>query len=332
MESIIRELGITFLVGACAFLGTEIILYQLFDIHISGFFRGTWGFDGPAGARTHGHFPRRGAHPLVGAFDSGGNIRAAVFAGLAFGLGVLVEDICHKFADAGVIPLVRDEKVASRTGVLVKITQIRVEPTSLARDLGRQNVFSRLALVDPAIAKAVDSAFAVREAWTLEEWKDQAGPIVESINRLYYLAKNTVYQTPNGYEELQRIQSRLDFSRSLLVLFAAFLLFTVLAILLRYLLSDWPHLEPTNRQRMRTRGHRAFMLLAAQLLIFALAKSAFERESSEFNKRAFGYFSSSLMRAYAGLAPTPPPSSNTALHSVNGVPSGPPPMHSPPAP
>ncbi|MCU0650563.1 MAG: hypothetical protein MUF00_21425, partial [Gemmatimonadaceae bacterium] len=249
MESIIRELGITFLVGACAFLGAEMIAYQVFDFHVSGFFRGTWGFDRATEAPREERAGETPTVPLESAFDSGGNIRAAVFAGLAFALGVMVEDICHKFVDAGVIPPVRNDKIASRMDVLIVRSPSGILPTPLGRDLGGQKVFSRFELTDPRTAHALDSLFVTHDS----QWARRRGLDLETvngaINRLYYLAKNTVYQTSTGYEELQRIQSRLDFSRSLLVLFLLFFGSTVILVKLRLALAGFPYLPRSSDGR-----------------------------------------------------------------------------------
>jgi hypothetical protein len=93
MESALKDLGVTFLVGAIAILGIEFVLHYLLNIDLTGFFRGRLGLgsssfspgrvaggscDGPPEERRHRREP---------ADEGRANLSATVFVMLAFAVG-----------------------------------------------------------------------------------------------------------------------------------------------------------------------------------------------------------------------------------------------------
>lgn len=98
MDLGLKELGITFLVGAFTILGLEMILYHFCSIKLTGFFHGRLGLsDSPEKTRTPES--KNGDES-----DRELTMRTAVFIGLAFAIGVLAEDVSEKYRDGLHIP------------------------------------------------------------------------------------------------------------------------------------------------------------------------------------------------------------------------------------
>jgi hypothetical protein len=89
MDLGIKELGITFLVGAFTILGLELILYYFLGIPLTGFFQGKLGLQGKKRTSNHRNTEVRDQ-----------TMRTAVFIGLAFAVGILAEDISFKYVDS----------------------------------------------------------------------------------------------------------------------------------------------------------------------------------------------------------------------------------------
>lgn len=115
----------------------------------------------------------------------------------------------------------------------------------------------------------------------------------DSVRRLWYNAKNRVYREHEYYEEIERMESRLDFSRtitvvSLLAVFAsvAFIFIGEIVALLNRRGREIPLAKSWRRA--------SWLRTLIFLLIYCCATIAYTRESLEINKRVFGYYSSML--------------------------------------
>lgn len=117
------------------------------------------------------------------------------------------------------------------------------------------------------------------------------GDFKDSILPLYYYAKNQAYGHENYYDEMKKIQSRLEFSRSISMLAFIYLCLGVLFVIPLLIKFRREH-SPQMRRRIYVRVPAVLLILFG---IFFFSLWAYERESDEFNKRAFGYFSSMLM-------------------------------------
>ncbi len=105
------------------------------------------------------------------------------------------------------------------------------------------------------------------------------------ISQLYYTAKNTVYQHPNHFEELQLIQKRIDFSRAMVLMSALVFLSGIPCFVIYLIKTQWPNGRPP-----------IVVFLPYLICILACISSAnnFVHEEKEFNKRAFGYYSTMM--------------------------------------
>jgi hypothetical protein len=83
MDLGLKEIIITIMLGAYTLLGLEIILFALFRLRFKGFFRDTLGFDRYRVPRNTSPYP----------------MKIAVFIGLSFGVGIVAEDLSYKFVD-----------------------------------------------------------------------------------------------------------------------------------------------------------------------------------------------------------------------------------------
>lgn len=310
MDLGIKELGITFLVGAFTILGLEAILHHFFDVPLTGFFKGRLGLGKSEEQKTGDE--SKGAETGEKDVKKEDVMRAAVFVGLAFGIGILAEDLSYKYVDSvryplKVIPaaltpnnlidlLELPSRYDSRVRTLINTPWGNPSPQWLAVDLARAGAFS---MADPDNGPRVEQWIQNPGGCKPAEEDTGACPsfenVSDSIRRLYYLAKNTVYTNDNYYDEMKRIQMRLEFSRSISMLSFVYFVTAVLLGLFTLLL---------RRKRMRAglssplyekAGRRVTAVLAILLLVFFFSTWAYERESSEFNKRAFGYYSSMLL-------------------------------------
>jgi hypothetical protein len=115
----------------------------------------------------------------------------------------------------------------------------------------------------------------------------------DSIQRLWYNAKNRVYTNQQYYQEIERMQSRLDFSRTVAVIS---LLVEGLSLLF-ILLAEYVQIANDGGASVRLGMHWRRRSWYRSLIVFAIylaATVAYTRESLEINKRVYGYYSSIL--------------------------------------
>jgi hypothetical protein len=321
MEFDIKELTITLMVGAFTILGFEAILAYCFGKEIIGIFKRK---TGPAAANDH---------PFV---------TIVLLAVFAFGLGVIAENLSLKYVDsddfpfkkipAGILDLV-DHRIVPKLGLpsvdddraIALVGNFKApRPNSLARDLAIHHAFL---IDDPwGTGGRVERWFSVLDN---EDRCDPLNPkqynenpenkkkddcaskeeIETSAQALYYYAKNTAYSHPQNYDELKRLEDRLQFVRS--VSFVAFLysLTVALLILTDIVVSFIRKSTQKRRNGLRRRGKlfdsqtmaigarqlKPLAVLAVMLGVYFFSIWAYGRESEAFNRRAFGHLSTRLI-------------------------------------
>lgn len=307
MDVGIKDIGITFLVGAYTILAIEWVLFRLTGKSATGFFYGTLGL------ATHADKAKNASSESMQS-DRDPTMTAAVFAGIAFGVGILAEDLSYKYMDSVPIPSLRsilnqapsispDEKKFqsdSRFRVLVRFNGQEVVPQWLGIDLGKSKAFS-LARIDGAARVEAWMTGGVKLCGSATGEPKSACPNVvegepcleqkmlgDSIIQLYYFAKNKVYSDKNYYDEMRKIQARMEFSRSIALISFGYAGVAVTAILACILLA---------RNGWKDAVINGSGCVLAFALIFAASAWAYESEADEFNKRAFGYFSTMLISA-----------------------------------
>jgi hypothetical protein len=113
------------------------------------------------------------------------------------------------------------------------------------------------------------------------EMKKQAN----AVNQIYYDAKNLVYHENTYFTELQEIEKRVNFARSLTFLCLIYsLLFSVVAILC-WLPWKWEFISSVRKKRK-------FILLIFGIYVLGifLARISFRSETINYNLRVFGYY------------------------------------------
>lgn len=280
----LNELGMTFLVGALVILGIDAIRFAAWGTHLT-----------------------RLSEEIVNnvAEDKGtAVITSGIFIGLSFATGLLVEDACYKFHD----PFLYWPLEAAHQVIGVAL------PSSgdLKIDLQRSVLFEKLSLDARRLtplgeqvcnAKLLQRSFA-SEGEPVATWMcgDGARPVRgnepdpfyvvdRTIRSAFYFAKNRVYNDPQYLGEMTRIQSRLEFSRTVATLTFGGAALTLLLIPLRAFAL---RADPRQRQR-RTRN--ATLLALAFVTIYILAYVAYMQESEEYNKRVFGYYAAMIFAA-----------------------------------
>lgn len=112
-----------------------------------------------------------------------------------------------------------------------------------------------------------------------------------AIGQLYYHSKNIVYHESNYFNELTRIESRLDFARSLTFISLCLLILHLFCLIIYYsyyLLTKVLHRNKT----IHLRWGLHIALLGIFSLSCLLGSISFESEQNNYNLRVFGYFRS----------------------------------------
>jgi hypothetical protein len=317
MDLGIKELGITFMVGAFTVLGLEAILHYFFDVQLTGFFQGKLGLgneeeeagDGKGGGG------RKKAAVKRGDGDTKENaMKTVVFVALAFAIGILAEDLSYKYVDSIQVPiktlparLLPDDlintldlpsKYDSRVKTLINDPMGEARPQWLAYDLARSGAFSRVDPVNgPRVERWMINPEGCRPGGASTDVCPSLKEVTDSVLRLYYFSKNRVYAEETYYDEMKRIQTRLEFSRSISMIAFLYFIFALLMVAPAFMVS---RRRRADDQQERIRLHvRVPAVLSILFLVFFFSLWAYERESDEFNKRAFGYFSTMLIEGAA---------------------------------
>jgi hypothetical protein len=208
---------------------------------------------------------------------------------LAFGVGMLLEDVSNKIVDSdpaqalGLLPL--DKTLRAETLFGEDFLAGGSEPGPLSCSAVRLGLLARHGDEGRKATNAVNAKNS-----------KIGGNFDRAATSLYYEAKNTVYRQASYYDELKQIQTRIDFSRSFavtsLLLAAMGLVFAVVA---RFA-PKWFELLAVRWDLQGVRNLSSvdlfFRVLSLGVLVamFFLARFAYSSEEHEFNKRAYGYF------------------------------------------
>lgn len=146
------------------------------------------------------------------------------------------------------------------------------------------------------------------------------------VNGLYYPAKNWAYSQENYYDELEKIQRRIDWARSSslvtlilsvvgLLLYGVFvvagLAFSKVANLLTRLASggapspgvqNFINVVQRLRQNSKLRAKRVLIVVAIVTVTWPCMKLAYAHSEEQFNERVFGYYISYLQRSAPSAA------------------------------
>jgi hypothetical protein len=135
--------------------------------------------------------------------------------------------------------------------------------------------------------------------------------VQREITELFYIAKNRVYLKDTYFQELNTINSRVDFARSLTFVGVVLLITQLVLCIFKYLV---PSIFPRSSPASGTAIPRSVVALqhtyfaAACIVCIALANGAFRSEQTNFNLRIFGYYAE---LAKDELKPPPPQYSKT---------------------
>lgn len=276
MDFDLKEVGATIILGAYLLFGLEVVSYLLF------------GSNAYLQIEKSTRFTSRG---LLG-----------LSVALCFAFGMLMEDVSDKFVDRettmqkavrAILPFAKtddDLKIATLYGEEKRGKEEKLD--RLAQEMATRHLFCNYG---GSNGRIVESAISQKKSLksVSKEVKEEAA------KQLYYHAKNTVYREDNYYDELKRIQLRIDFSRS-------FLAISALLIVLTLMLATYRGLRLLRSVLRRRRGLRDDQLrakvskllartasIACVLFLFCvLAAFSYQAEERQFNARAYGYFSS----------------------------------------
>jgi hypothetical protein len=318
MDLGIKELGITLIVGAFTLLALEAIIYIFFKRQFTGIFQDKLWLVPASSAETSSNraLGREETKPHA--------IKALILIGVAFGVGMIAEDLSYKFVDSAQAPLkALPAKVSSifgeelnkslglpsrensRVRTLIKnLDSDHPDIQPVAIDLAKNKAFS-VVESDPQIAHNIEGWIICKSEKKLEcgITHQEKEDMERSISDLYYYAKNRSYTVADYYDEMKRIESRRDFSRSISLIACVYILLALGAGLLRLARQSWEGPPEPKRTKLQI-GARMLAVSLGLFLIYFFFMWGYERESDEFNKRAFGYYSSMLFTEKHAPSPT----------------------------
>lgn len=252
METAIKEVGITFLVGAITILGVEFSLFYMLGVNLTGFFSGRLGLE--ESAQTKVEASRAPMSPYV-------------FVGLSIVLGIVVEDISYRSVEAANLPfktahawLAREvpEQLRKDLGLDAPQSRDDLRISSLIPHSCHLATTGQSLTTEKAATNMPPPPCANRLAHTISEvvFKDSknvstwlrecssddgdsntcsrvcaevcrpdgapftryettASEIRKTVVNAYYRAKNLLFRQPQYYDELRRIEQRIGFMRSI---------------------------------------------------------------------------------------------------------------------
>jgi hypothetical protein len=197
MEFDLKELAATLTIGAFFVFGFEFIILNFFGKSISGKIFNNLGDE----SRKY--------------------VMGAVIVTFCFIFGMGLEDVSNKFVDddswLSILPFINSDDE-----IKYQVFFYKNEPKD----------FEKSPFITKALFKNLISAPYQEESsnlenyfWSVKKAKESNAALPETpdkekvknvIKRFYYDAKNEVYKTINYYDELKKIQMRIDFSRSML--------------------------------------------------------------------------------------------------------------------
>ena len=290
MEFDLKEIAVTIIIGAYLIFGVELLLYIFF---------------------------RRSGYIHLLQLLEGRKLSANLLIVLAvvscFAFGIFIEAVSGKMVDEdnflqkyaiGIIPGSRTDDEIKRTVLLGKE---ELEPLSL--EVARRDL---LRLYGGEYGGELQ-ALILCEKHLRDAAQDKKSSVAKNF---YYHAKNIAYGAENYYDELRKIQTRIDFSRSYLAVSS--ILFLIIVPLFvssevirrrrlhtlkgKLIKNDDQHgdMKRLIRKRIRnrinreTRGLRirVAFICAFLFVTFLVGVYAYNVEEKNFDKRAYGYFSS----------------------------------------
>lgn len=166
------------------------------------------------------------------------------------------------------------------------------EPTPLGRDLAQNRAFEiHGSDFDVKVQEWIKTGMKRKPADDSER-----AAIRNSIVDLYFIAKNTAYAHPQHYDELRRIQARYEFATSLSLLSFGYL--GVAMGVGAYILFKRFRNRKTEGgadPRLGELRRKIPYVFAGVLLVYLFSLAAVAREANAFNKRVFGYLSTTLI-------------------------------------
>jgi hypothetical protein len=309
MIAALKDLGLTFLIGAFTLLGFEAICWYLFGVRVTGFFRG-----------------RLGLYSTKPPVDEATDLAIWLFVVSSFAVGLIAEDISYGWQDPGALPkailniAAHPDTLRREALVAAHADKNSACGTQLGGELAERGAVSKV--VKDTSASRLENWLSQPKCSTTLSMTDAERAAL--LRRVYYHAKNWSYSQQNYFQELDRLQSRIDLTRSLLIVSCCLVLLTTcisgVAAIVAFLLpcyrssgpawssSDSPKFPDSLLFRVSTIlqygvepqlawawANRAFCIVCVFAMIGGSSALAFRFETTEFYKHAFGYYSTSLV-------------------------------------
>jgi hypothetical protein len=202
------------------------------------------------------------------------------------------------------MPRVPSESELKRD-VLFEVDESGAKMTRLGREVYMAGLFAQFAGVELRLGG--DGRTVTLAKWDAHRQLGRTNTLKSISMKVYYAAKNRVFQEGNYFGELMNIQHRIDFARSFglgaAYVFALVLLFTVarcvhgvvntvIGCFFQFGTGVRSHTQRENCPSEKP-SHVVWRVLTFCLvawLFYYVALSVYKYEETQFNKRVFGYF------------------------------------------
>lgn len=262
-------------------------------------------------------------------FSDKGHSAVIIFIVLVYALGQLVEDTSDKIIDdpdslgstsSFIAKKLKHEESGMRTEVFVDFKDY-TSLTSIGHELLQFEELVRYA-ADKNVNHKVDidsllSFPSVYLKYKNKNWFDES-EMEDIINSIYYRAKNWCYTQDKYYQDLELIQARIDFSRTLFVILIVMLGVSLLFLITQSMkLVYWALKNRSSETSLENKTESRFendskpdrksllfnalirngVLILIMLLLLNVTRFTYGVAEENFNKRTFGYYLSHLVES-----------------------------------
>jgi len=322
---LIKDLGLTFMVGIFSILGLETIMHYFFNRPLTGLLQEILE-KGQMLRRTHVRqwVSKESLNTETETKNSDDRVNigsdsqkeqtamVVLFIAVAFTVGIVAEDLSYKYMEKDLpfrtipafitrgylvqrlgLPSEDDDRVSSLIGAIKQ-----AQPEPVIYDLADSNalLISNNQEIGQKIQNWIKNDKRCIPGSSVADCPEKE-EVEKAFLNLFYFAKNTAYSNEYHYDELRKIQSRLEFMRSIsMIAFIYFGLGVVFEVVL--LINRWWNRKKNPRVPELSRRHSKIpVVLTVMFLVYFLSLWAYARETDAFNRRVFGYLSSSLIES-----------------------------------
>ena len=226
------------------------------------------------------------------------SLHASILFPVVFAFGLMIQDTTDHLTDteyhAVTLSRISDtlgSEGRHRLSVLFRDDSLRQTNALWDNMTSQRERFRRILISTYGDRHDIDPFLKNLEKFVKEEGEHAAE---RYVNTLFYEAKNWAYSQETYFAELQSIQRRIDFARSIFLVAVAGIVFGVIASVLCVIalcMNRGANGEGKNRRRdILGMTVSALATVALSCAVYGLSSFAYGNAQTYFNERAFGYY------------------------------------------